>query len=84
MRALIIALALALVLVSIPTAYRVAWWIARARRDRKDLALHQDLIKHIHARALKHQELGDHFAVIVADDIDRFTSNNALPKGTER
>ncbi|MEV1171623.1 hypothetical protein [Nonomuraea sp. NPDC049784] len=83
MRVLILALAVALVLMAIPMTYLAIWWVARRRRDQKDLALCRKFLLHIQDRALEHQELGDPFAVIVADDIRRFTCNNTLPEGNQ-
>ncbi|MFI7641947.1 hypothetical protein [Nonomuraea sp. NPDC049400] len=83
MRVLILTLAVALVLTAIPMTYLAIRWVARRRRDQKDLALCRKFLRHIQARAQEHQELGDPFAVIVADDILHFTRNNTLPEGNK-
>ncbi|MEU6721670.1 hypothetical protein ABZ897_60415 [Nonomuraea sp. NPDC046802] len=83
MRMLVFALVIVLIITSVAPIWMAARWIIRRRRDQKDLARCQALIQHLHDRAQKHQELGDHFAVIVTDDIRNFTVNNTLPEGLE-
>lgn len=82
MRVLILAVALALM--TIPMTCLAIRWIVHRLRDQRDLALCRKFHLHIQARALEHQELGDPFAVIVADDIRHFTRNNTLPEGNEQ
>ncbi|MGW0486192.1 hypothetical protein [Nonomuraea sp. NPDC003214] len=84
MRALILILAVALICASIPAAYLTARWILQRLRDQRDLIRQRAFVEHLHQRALEHQQLGDHFAVIVTDDIRHFTSTNSLPEGTTR
>jgi hypothetical protein len=81
-RLLVLALVIALVAMAIPMTYKAVRFVVRARRDRKDLAAHRDFVSRLNRRALKHQELDDHFAVIIADEIRQFTGNNQLPEGT--
>ncbi|MET8006284.1 hypothetical protein [Nonomuraea glycinis] len=82
MRLLVLVLAVISAVALIAATVRAARFTVRARRDRQDLALCRAFLLNLHRRALKHQELGDHFAVIVADEIRQFASNNQLPEGT--
>jgi len=90
MRALTAVLAVALLLACIPLGIWIGRWITRRVTLQRDLARTQEalarneqFVERLRASAAEHQQLGSHFAVIVADEIEAFSpSSNIPPKGS--